>query len=211
MTTADQDEEIGFDLFICFLGFLDQGATEEQAWALTAYEQGLITKDEAFHMFGEPNFTGIRRTDVRTWEIPEEPFEKIVYLTAWNAWVEAILPKILHNGVVLERQARKGTKTREEMLVYDFPRDISELALQNQLEEILSIEGGRSRYCYLQKISRNRRAIFALQCLLKIPERKIIRLLDSDSKPRFMIRKASDKKCSLLRDLLSLHGIFISF
>ena len=208
---SEQTEELSFELFECFLDFLDQGATEEQAWALTAYEQGLLTRKEAFEMFGEPQLTGFRRDNVRVWEIPEDPFDRLVYLTAWNEWIGTVLFKIMHNNVVLKLRERKFTKVFEHKLVYDFPRDISELALQNQLEEILRQGGGYPRACYIQKSRRNRRAIFALQCLLKLPEGKILQLLASDPRPRLVIQNASRRKFRYLKKALLLQGVLISF
>lgn len=199
-----------FELFDCFIGFLEEGATEKQALALTAYEQGLILKSEISELFGEPELNGLRRKGTRAWNIPEDPIERLVYLTIWNRWVKESICKIMSNCVVLSMRARNDPDAERAIVAHDFPQDIAELALQIQLNDILAIKGEQTYICRIQKVKRNRRAIFALQCLLKIPERKIFTLLDADGRPELEFHNASELKITKLKKTLRACGVLLS-
>ena len=88
--------------------------TLEQALSKNAIK-GLITKEEMSPLIQHLNeFGGRFPTD---WKLPDDKFEQVVFLTAWNQWVECIVSKLMHNAIVfgISQQESEDAKAKKTL------------------------------------------------------------------------------------------------
>ena len=102
-----------------FLDARQNGMSEAEALVNVAYEQGLITKQEMPPLIDHlDEFGGRLPTD---WELPEDQFEQVVFLTSWNHWVGCIISKLMHNGMILNMIEEETEDANRYQLIHHFP------------------------------------------------------------------------------------------
>ncbi len=196
-----------YEYFTCFLDAIKEGASQEKAWALVAYEQGLIIKEEVDAI--AKYFEGKESPFPEEYqEIPTDEFEKVVFLTAWNELVQANAWKMMHNGMVFHIAEKEGDTGVPQNLIHHYPQTLDELALQKCVEALLADKKGEKRTLIVRFEIVNRRSIFAFQCLVGLSEAKIRQLIRSNErKLSLTIAHAGNGKFTKLKELLRPYGL----
>ena len=197
--------------FESFLEYLDKGATEEEAFFLVGHDIGFLCKEEVDFKLGDYVLPGIRLPMTRTWEIPTDSFDRIVYLKVWNTWLMDRIWRWVHN-VQVEMQ-RKGLikETVTDVLCHLQPQNIKEIQLETRLRDLASLKGDLELPFVIKKYRSKRLVTFAIQCLLQCPEKEAKRMLQTKIKPSFIMSKGSKEKSKKLKAIFADYGITVSF
>ena len=63
----------------------------------SAYELGLITRQEKQPLIQHLNECGTIPSGLET---SRDKFEQVIFLTAWNEWVQCVVSKLMHNAMI---------------------------------------------------------------------------------------------------------------
>lgn len=198
--------------FIDFLELIEEGLSTQEAIARLAYEYGLITEQEIHNVVTMFSNSMASFNKIPKWEIPEDPFEKVVYVTAWTEWLHINIWKVMHNAMTLSamKQRRLGEDV-QDAYQFDFPLNPKELSLQWQLQEILKSQKGEPQFCTLRMRKKSRKGVFVLQCLLGMSEEQVVNRLCSKQPWGFQLEHAHKLKLFTLSKFLREVGVDLSF
>ena len=197
--------------FESFLGYLDRGATEEEAFFLVGYDIGFLCKEEVDFKLGHYILPGIRLPMTRTWDVPTDPFDRIVYLKVWNTWLMDRIWRWVHNVQVEMQRQGLIKETVTDILCHVHPQNIKEIQLETRLKELSSLKGDLEQPFVITKYKSKRITTFAIQCLLQCPEQEAQKLLQTKNKTSFIINKSSKEKSRRLKAIFSDYGITVRF
>ena len=188
-----------------FLDARQNGLAEVEALVHVAYEQGLITKQEMPPLIEHLNqFGGRWPTD---WEIPEDKFEQVVFLTSWNQWVECIVSKLMHNAMIFSMMENDSDDAGQYRLIHHFPTSLDELSLECTVEGLLKDKSGYERKLTMHVNVLNRRSLFAMQCILSLPQRDIRKLLREHRKISIVLQHSGNGQFTKLKNLMQPYGL----
>ena len=188
-----------------FLDARQNGLSEVESLVHVAYEQGLITKQEMPPLIEHlDEFGGRLPTD---WALPEDKFEQVVFLTAWNQWVECIISKLMHNGMIFSMMASDSEDANHYQLIHHFPNSLDELSLEYTVEGLLKDKSGHDRKLTMHVNVLNRRSLFAMQCILSLPQREIRKLVREHRKISIVLQHSGNGKFTKLKKLMQPYGL----
>ena len=145
------------------------GLSVVEALVNVAYQQGLITKQEMPPLIDHLNeFSSRWPTD---WELPEDKFERVVFLTSWNQWVECIISKLMHNAMIFSMRESDPEDASQYRLIHHFPNSLDELSLEYAVKALLEDPAGDERKLPMHVSVLNRRSLFAMQCIVSSTKR----------------------------------------
>lgn len=194
-----------YEYISSFLEAKCRGLSEVEALVQVAYEQGLIVKDEMPPIIDHLNeFGGEFPTQ---WDVPEDKFDQVVFLTAWNQWVECIVSKLMHNGMIFSMMSRESEGAEEYKLIHHFPNSLDELSLEYKVENLMRDQTGDERRLTMHVNILNRRSIFALQCLLSLSQKEIRKLLTGHRKISIVLLHSGNGKFTKLKRLMQPYGL----
>ena len=196
---------IEYDFIEQFIEAINGGMTEAEALVEVTYDQGLIVKTEMEQLI-EHLSECLSETDV-DWTIPEDKFERVIFLTGWNEWVQFICCKLMHNASVFYSRARDPYSSDHGRLISHFPRTIDEMVMENQVEALMRDTKGSERLLTMYVNVLNKRSIFAIQCLLGLPEQEVRKLLKDKRKVSMKLMHSGNGKFTKLKKLLQPFGL----
>ena len=188
-----------------FLDSKSRGLSEVESLVQVAYEQGFITREEMPRLIDHLNESGAQfPTD---WKLPENRFDQVVFLTAWNQWVECIVAKLMNNGMMLSMMEDDPVDAKRYQLIHHFPKSLDELSLENNVERLLKDTTGHERKLTMHVNVLNRRSLFAIQCMLPLSQKEIRRLLKPDRKVSIVLLHSGNGKFTKLKKLMQPYGL----
>jgi hypothetical protein len=197
-----------YEYFEQFLDGINAGLTEAEALVEVTYDMGLITKNESARLVtmleeATPNLK-------RDWTVPEDAFEKVVFMTGWNEWVQCIAMKIMQNGTVLSVRSKDPEEAKNFTWVHHFPQTLDEMSLQQQIDALMADKTGFERKLTMYVNVLNRRSIFALQCMLSLSEQEIRDMLKKRKRVSITLLHSGNGKFTKLKRLLRPYGLDLS-
>ena len=196
---------IEYDFIEQFIEAINGGMTEAEALVEVTYDQGLIEKTEKEQLI-EHLSECLSDTD-GDWTSPEDKFERVIFLTGWNEWVQFICCKLMHNASILYSRARDPYSNDHGRLISHFPRSINEMVMENQVEALMLDTKGSDRRLTMHVNVLNKRSIFAIQCLLGLPEREVRKLLKDKRKVSMKLMHSGNGKFTKLKKLVQPFGL----
>lgn len=188
-----------------FLKVREEGLSEGETLVQVAYEQGLITKEEMSPLLEHLCESGARLP--KDWTLPRDKFEQVVFLTAWDKWVECIVSKLMHNAIVFNMMDNDPEQAKGFSLIHSFPSSLDELSLEHAVKALMQDKIGEERCLTLQVNVLNRRSLFAIQCLLPLPQREIRKILKENRQIAIILRYSGNGKFTKLKNLMHPYGL----
>ena len=188
-----------------FLDVQKGGLSEREALVQVAYEQGLITKQEMSPLIEHLRESGARLPD--NWTVPRDTFERVVFLTAWDKWVECIVSKLMHNAIVFNMMDNDPEQAKGFSLIHNFPSSLDELSLEHAVKALMQDKTGEERCLTVQVNVLNRRSLFAIQCMLPLPQREIRKILKENRQVAIILRHSGNGKFTQLKKLMHPYGL----
>ena len=179
--------------------------SEVESLVQVAYEQGFISREEMPQLIGHLNESDVQfPTD---WTIPGNKFDQVVFLTAWNEWVECIVAKLMNNGMIFSMMNDDPVDAKKYRLIHHFPKSLDELSLENNVERLLQDTTGHKRKLTMHVNVLNRRSLFAIQCMLPLSQKEIRRLLKPERKVSIVLLHSGNGKFTKLKRLMQPYGL----
>ena len=188
-----------------FLDVQKGGLSEKEALVQVAYEQGLITKQEMSPLIEHLSESGARLPE--NWTVPTDTFERVVFLTAWDKWVECIVSKLMHNAIVFNMMDNDPEQAKGFSLIHNFPSSLDELSLEHAVKALMQDKTGEERCLIVQVNVLNRRSLFAIQCMLPLPQREIRKILKENQQVAIILRHSGNGKFTKLKNLMHPYGL----
>ena len=188
-----------------FLNVQKGGLSEKEALVQVAYEQGLITKQEMSPLIEHLGASGARLP--KDWTVPRDKFEQVVFLTAWDKWVECIVSKLMHNAIVFNMMDSDPEQAKGFSLIHNFPSSLDELSLEHAVKALMQDKTGEERCLTVQVNVLNRRSLFAIQCMLPLPQREIRKILKENRQVAIILQHSGNRKFTKLKNLMHPYGL----
>ena len=176
-----------------FLKVREEGLSEGETLVQVAYEQGLITKEEMSPFLEHLCESGARLP--KDWTLPRDK------------WVECIVSKLMHNAIVFNMMDNDPEQAKGFSLIHSFPSSLDELSLEHAVKALMQDKIGEERCLTLQVNVLNRRSLFAIQCLLPLPQREIRKILKEDRQIAIILRYSGNGKFTKLKNLMHPYGL----
>tara|TARA_B100001093_G_scaffold261841_1_gene250250 strand:+ start:20 stop:745 length:726 start_codon:yes stop_codon:yes gene_type:complete len=194
-----------YEFIRSFLEAKNSGISGVEALVQVAYDQGLITKQEMLPLIQHlTEFGGELPTDI---EVPEDKFERVVWLTRWNDWVECIVSKLMHNAVIFSMIDKDEEGVTRDQLIHHFPISLDELSLECHVESLMKDKTGHERKVTMHVNVLNRRSLFAMQCILSLPQKDIRKLLKQHRRITIVLQHSGNGKFTKLKKLMQPYGL----
>lgn len=188
-----------------FLNVQKGGLSGKEALVQVAYEQGLITKQEMSPLLEHLGMSGARLP--KDWTLPRDKFEQVVFLTAWDKWVECIVSKLMHNAIVFNMMDSDPEQAKGFSLIHNFPSSLDELSLEYAVKALMQDKTGEERCLTVQVNVLNRRSLFAIQCMFPLPQREIRKILKENRQVAIILRHSGNEKFTKLKKLMHPYGL----
>ena len=188
-----------------FLKLHKSGFTINAALVESAYELGLITRQEKGPLVGHLNESGLRFP--HDWQLPKDKFEQVIFLTAWNEWVQCVVSKLMHNAMIFSMMESEPNDERHHQLIHHFPTTLDELSLEYTVDRLMQDKSGHERKVTMHVNVLNRRSLFAIQCMLSLPQREIRRILKKDRTVTITLLHSGNGKFTKLKKLMQPYGL----
>lgn len=188
-----------------FLTSHKNGAPVKESLVESAYELGLITRQEK-----EPLIDHLTKCSCRfpeDWDLPEDKFERVIFLTAWNEWVQCVVSKLMHNAMIFSMRETESVEANYYQLIHHFPSTIDELSLEYTVERLMKDTVGHERQLTLHVNVLNRRSLFAIQCMLSLSQKEIRKRLQKDRTITITLLHSGNGKFTKLKKLMQPYGL----
>ena len=196
---------IEYDFIEQFLEAINGGMTEAEALVEVTYDQGLILKTEKIKLI--EHLSGCFGPTGMNWQIPEDKFERVIFMTGWNEWVQCIACQLMQNATIFSSRERDPYSSNHGRLISHFPRTIDDMVMQSQVEALMKDTKGSERQLTMYVNVLNNRSIFAIQCLLGLSEKEVRKLLKDKRKVSMSMMHSGNGKFTKLKKLLQPYGL----